>query len=133
MTATRRRLGTGVAFPVVPAPATRTLRWRDGGEKVRDAIRLILATERGERVMRPTFGAGLRRFLMEPNSVATRALIEREVTDALEAWEPRITLVEVAVSPGSDPALVNITIRYEHVRDGSTDVLVYPFYLESRP
>ena len=28
------------------------------------------------------------------------------------------------------PALVLLTVRYEHARDGSAGVLVYPFYLE---
>ena len=42
-------------------------------------IYLILETEPGERVMRPGFGCGLRRYLMKPNTSATRALIERDV------------------------------------------------------
>jgi uncharacterized protein len=115
---------------MTPAPGTRTMQWRGGPEKVRESIRIILETEPGERLMRPRFGAGLRRFLMEPNNVATRTLIHREVVAALDAWEPRISVAEVVVAPGGDPSLIDITIRYEHVRDGSSGLLVYPFYLE---
>jgi uncharacterized protein len=123
-----RYLGRGLAFPV--APDGPGLGRAEGAEKVRQSIHIILDTEPGERLMRPTFGCGLRRYLMTPNTASTRALIQRDVTDALTAWEPRIRLQDVTVSPGDDPALVVIAISYVHVRDGRPGNLVYPFYLE---
>jgi phage baseplate assembly protein W len=79
------RLGRGLGFPVSPDVVRGALTFRSGAEKVRESIELILRTEPGERVMRPRFGCGLRQFLMEPNSVATRARLERTVAAALEA------------------------------------------------
>ncbi len=130
MTVTPDRLGTGWSFPLRPDPARGAVAYRSGAEKVRDALLLILQTEPGERVMRPTFGCGLRRYLAEPNTVATRARLVREVTTAIEAWEPRVRLREVQATPGGDPSLVLLRVRYEHVRDASEGLLVYPFYLE---
>ena len=129
---TSDRLGRGWPFPVDMTPELRHLRYELGPEKVRTAIRLILETEPGERVMRPTFGCGLRQFLMQPNSVATRALIQREVARALDQWEPRIDVKEVTVEPGDDAALVLITMRYEYRKDGRPDLLVFPYSLEAR-
>ena len=129
MTVTNR-LGTGPAFPVHPDVVRGDLRYHSGVEKVREAVLLILQTEPGERLMRPTYGCPLRQFLMEPNTVATRARIQREASRALEAFEPRIVLRQVSADSGDDPSLVVLTIRYEHRRDGSAGVLVYPFYLE---
>jgi hypothetical protein len=80
--------------------------------------------------MRPSFGCGLRRYLMRPNNTATRTLIQRDVERALAAFEPRISLTRVDVEPGEDPALVLIHIQYVHLRTGRRDNLVYPFYLE---
>jgi phage baseplate assembly protein W len=113
------RLGTGVAFPFVPDAATGSLDWSSGAALVRQSIRLILATEPTERVMRPTFGAGLRRYLMDPNTPATRAQIVLDVQAALQAWEPRITVTSVDVAPGADPAEALVTVEYVHVRDSS--------------
>ena len=123
-------LGKGWSLPVLPDAASRQLVFAAGPEKVRQSIRVILETEPGERVMRPAFGCGLRRYLMKPNTVATRALIQRDVELALASFEPRIALQSVEVSPGEDPALVHIHVDYVHVRDGSRGNLVYPFYLE---
>jgi phage baseplate assembly protein W len=125
------RLGRGLAFPVVPDERTRELPVVTGTEKVRQAILLILETEPGERVMRPSFGCGLRRYLAKPNTTATRALLQRDVELALATWEPRIRLRSVRVEEGEDPSLVTIAIDYLHARDGSPGNLVYPFYLES--
>ena len=125
----RTRLGLGWGLPLAPDGAGR-LPLAEGAEKVRQSILIILETEPGERVMRPDFGCGLRRYLMQPNSSATRTLIERDVGRALELWEPRIRLDAVTVSPGEDPALVLIDIAYSHLRDGRRDNLVYPFHLE---
>ncbi len=122
-------LGTGWGFPVMPALAGG-LDYVAGPDKVAQSIEIILDTDPGERIMRPTFGCGLRRFLMQPNTSATRALIEREVERALAAFEPRITTTQVRVEPGDDPALVLIHIAYVHVRDNRPANLVYPFYLE---
>lgn len=122
-------LGRGLAFPVSPSLLTRELGLAEGPEKVRQSIFLILETEPGERLMRPTYGCGLRRYLMKPNTVATRALIQREVELALKTWEPRIELNEVRVDRGDDPSEILISIDYLHTRDRTRGNLVYPFYL----
>ncbi len=123
------RLGQGLGQAIVPDAAGR-LPLVAGPEKVRQAILTILDTEPGERVMRPDFGCGLRRYLMAPNNPATRAGIEREISQTLARWEPRIKLIGVHASASDDRALIVIEIHYAHVLDGRQDVLVYPFYLE---
>ena len=61
---------TGWSVPLNPAFAGG-LAYAAGPEKVRQSIHLILDTEPGERIMRPDFGCGLRRYLMKPNTTAT--------------------------------------------------------------
>jgi Bacteriophage baseplate protein W len=126
----RAFLGRGWGFPVLPDPQTRGLEPVEGPEKVRQSLVILLETEPGERLMRPAFGCGLRRYLMKPNTAATRALIRQDVERALSAFEPRIRLQGVRVEPGGDPAEVRIEIAYVHTRDSSPGNLVYPFYLE---
>ncbi|MFD0381731.1 GPW/gp25 family protein [Streptomyces stramineus] len=94
-----------------------------GAALIRQSVRLILVTEPGERLMRPDFGCALRRFLATPNTPETRAAIGRAVEEALSAWEPRIAVRTVDVSPGEDPALAVVTVAYTHVRDGSAEDL----------
>lgn len=123
------RLGQGVAFPV-RAKEDGRVSWLSGPEIVRQSVLLILDCNPGERVMRPTFGAGLRRHLMAPNTPGTRAEIAQDVETALTQWEPRIEVREVSVlRDDDDDAVVWISIAYAHVRDGSAATLDVPFDL----
>lgn len=122
-------LGTGLFFPVGPQPDRPRLQWLSGMALVRQSIETILDTEPGERVMLPTFGCGLRQFLMAPNTVATRTTMAQEISDALVTWEPRIRVTGVTVSPGDDPSLVWVDVSYLRLLDLRPDNLVYPFYL----
>lgn len=123
-------LGSGWPFPVQPDTSNYCLPYVSGAEKVRQSIWLILQTEPGERLMRPNFGCGLRRYLMQPNNASTWSGMQRDIERALSRWEPRIKLEEVKVTGGDDPAVAMVSIRYAHLRDGSKENLVFPFYLE---
>jgi uncharacterized protein len=127
---TRAFLGQGWRSPIAPDPRTRQLAYVAGADAVRQAIVLLLETDPGERIMRPDYGCGLRRYLMRPNSAATRALIAHDVEQALARWEPRIAVNHVRAEPGDEPSLVVLEIAYTHMRDRSPGDLVYPFYLE---
>jgi phage baseplate assembly protein W len=121
-------LGRGLRFPVRP-DATGSITFTEGMELIRQSVGSILDTEPGERIMLPSFGGGLRRYLMEPNNQATRTAIAEDIATSLALWEPRIRLRNVAVTPGADPSLVWIDIDYERTADRRQDNLVFPFYL----
>lgn len=120
--------GTGFRLPFLPGADGR-LGWLGGMDVIRQSVTTILDTSPGERIMLPSFGCGLRRYLMAPNNLATRASMEADIRQALETWEPRIQNVEVAVTPGDDPYLVWVDIAYVRRADRREDNLVYPFYL----
>ncbi len=123
-------VGTGLRLPLLPSGDGPTrVGLVTGAELIRQSIQVILFTEPGERVMLPDFGCGLTRFVMAPNTVAVRTAIREEVSQALALWEPRISVTEVAVTPGDEPTLVWIDISYVRLLDLRPDNLVYPFYL----
>lgn len=108
-------LGRGIGFPPRIGGDGRVA-WSAGDDNIRDAIRIILGTERDERLRLPEFGAGLRRFLFEPNTAATRHRLEDLVLKALAAWEPRIAVQSVDVVEDPDDAQSAIaTIEYKLV------------------
>jgi uncharacterized protein len=124
------RLGAGLGQPLAP-DERGALPHVAGPEKVRQAMLTILDTDPGERLMRPAFGCGLRRWLMAPNNATTRTQITREIEQALARWEPRIQVQAVDVAATDEPSTVLIEIHYVHLLDARQDVLVYPFYLRS--
>ena len=107
--------GQGLSFPP-RVDADGRLAWSVGEDNVRESIRLILLTEPGERLMREEFGCGLRRYLFEPNTVATRQLIRERIINAIGRWEPRVAVDDVTVEPDdTNPRLVAVNIFFRPV------------------
>ena len=123
-------LGAGIAFPL-HVNEDGLIAMNALEHHVRQSIRLILQTAKGERVMRPDFGARLSDLTFEPVTQATITLAEHYVKEALTRFEPRIVVlkVEITVNPQqADHLLIGL-----HYRVRSTDTtfnLVYPFYIE---
>jgi phage baseplate assembly protein W len=44
------------------------------------------------------FGTPLRKFFYEQNTESTRLLISQAITNAISAWEPRITVQSITVT-----------------------------------
>ncbi|MEP7305157.1 MAG: GPW/gp25 family protein [Acidobacteriota bacterium] len=122
-------LGRGWRFPVEPDGQGR-LRYDADEDKIQQAVLVILGTTRGERVMRPEFGARLRELVFAPITSSTKGLLARAVTDALVKWEPRVDVLGVNVNEQSgDPGTLNVNIEYRVRATNSVFNLVYPFYL----
>ncbi len=98
--------------------------------EIEQAMRIIIMTVPGQRVMRPNFGCRIHELLFAPNNQTTTAQAERFVKDALAMWEPRVTVMEVDAYP--DPHMANrllIDVKYEVKSTGDPRSLVFPFYL----
>jgi phage baseplate assembly protein W len=119
VTAASNAFGRGVAFPPRLEKGGAPLASSEGADNVRESVRIILTTEPGERLARPLFGAGLGRFLGEPNSASTWRLIRDRVERALADWEPRVRVesVEVGADP-NDPGAATVSITYRLVATG---------------
>src|SRR5262245_24158757 len=114
-------LGRGISFPPRIGLDGR-MAYSSGAENVRESIRVILSTDRQERVMLPQFGGGLARYLFEPNTPDTHRLIQERITQALVRWEPRIELEAVRVTAAADdPRAAVATVRYRLKATGGSD------------
>jgi phage baseplate assembly protein W len=125
-------LGRGLTFPVEadPAASPPRLATNAGEEHIRQAIFLILATARGERVMRPDFGCGIHELVFSPDNSATLGMLEQEVRLALARWEPRVDVLDVTPQPRGYGHIVLIDIHYRVRSTNNLFNIVYPFYLE---
>jgi uncharacterized protein len=111
--------GRGLSFPPRIGAGGR-LAWSSDEDNIRESIRVILLTEPGERLMREDFGCGLRRFLFEPNTPTTRALIRDRVQRAVSRWERRVSVEDVLVEEDpSDERMISISIQFRQVATGS--------------
>lgn len=122
-------VGSGLAFPLQLAP-TRNLALASGRTEIEQAILLILSTAPGERPMRPDFGCGIHDYVFAPANSTTAGQLAHEVRIALERWEPRIDVEDVAATvDGDEEGRLWIVVSYAIKGTYDPRNLVFPFYV----
>jgi phage baseplate assembly protein W len=122
-------LGSGLAFPMsVDQRGALTL---VGGETdIAQAISIILATAPGERPMRPEFGCRVHDHVFEVLDASAFGAIENAVREAIERWEPRVTVTAVDFDlERRDEGCLDIVLTYEIPEVPGVRNLVHPFYV----
>ena len=122
-------IGRGWSFPVKPGNQGRLV-YLNGAEKVRQSIWILLSTAPGERQMMPEYGCGIHDLVFQANTATLRSLIQVNVRDALNRWEPRIDVIDVRVeTPPEARNYLLIHIDYRIRSTNSFYNLVYPYFI----
>ena len=119
-------LGKGWSFPVALGQEGQA-GVAEGEESILQAIRIILSTSPGERVMRPEFGCRLHHLLFSVNDPRTTGRAAKEIRAALVRWEPRIEVLDVEAEAHGAELLISVSYRVRSTNNFFN--LVYPFYL----
>ena len=97
------RVSVGLDFPIARVPnqdgyfkTTKTTI-----ESIKNNIKLLLKTQRGERVMQPNLGLNIRRFLFEQITENTQIEIENDIVDTFATWLPFVELREIDIDTGN--------------------------------
>lgn len=115
-----RLFGRGISFPPRVGPDGRVA-WSEATDNIREGMHVVLATQLGERIMLPQFGTDLRERLFDPNTVATRRLIQERVASALQRWEPRVSVETIAVEQDpADETTAIATVEYRQKANQAT-------------
>lgn len=123
-------LGVGFHFPIEVDEATGKMKMVSLEEDIVQAIRIILMTRKGERVMRPDFGCDIYDYAFDTMDYTTLVQMEHAVREALIRWEPRITDIEVRINDEQEQeGVLLIEISYTVRSTNNPFNLVYPYYI----
>tara|TARA_A100001515_G_scaffold57142_1_gene45077 strand:- start:1301 stop:1744 length:444 start_codon:yes stop_codon:yes gene_type:complete len=93
-------------------------------EAVKNNIKLLLLTTRGERLMQPTLGLNLRRFLFEQFTDESRITIENEIVDTFRTFLPFVEIKDLVIGMDEIDAIgknkLNISVLFNITRDPNT-------------
>jgi phage baseplate assembly protein W len=127
----RAFLGVGWAYPVGIDPVTGLTEIASYEDDVKQSLRIILTTARGERVMRPDFGCGIYDLAFAVIDRATLTRVESEVRVSITKYEARVEIIDVIVDPSqAADGMLRIELEYRIRRTNQVDNLVYPFYFQ---
>ncbi len=93
-------------------------------EAVKNNIKLLLLTTRGERLMQPTLGLNLRRFLFEQFTDESRITIENEIVDTFRTFLPFVEIKDLVIGMDETDAIgknkLTISVLFNITRDPNT-------------
>lgn len=75
------------------------------------AIKNLLLTNRGERLMQPEIGSNIQKLLFEPMDPSVASELSSMIRTTIDSHEPRAKVVGVVVEPDYDKNLYNVSVK----------------------
>lgn len=94
------------------SPVSKDIALLKDEDAVKESIKNLILTDRGERLMQPRIGGNIRAMLFENMTPGTLKLIEDRVISTIQTYEPRAQLINVGVSSDPDNGQVFVTITF---------------------
>lgn len=94
------------------SPVSSDLTVNKDEDAVKESIKNLILTDRGERLMQPNIGGHINAMLFENITPGTLKLIEDRVRSTIELHEPRAELQDVVVSSNIDDNTVVVKIVF---------------------
>ena len=93
-------------------PVTKRLTVLKNENAIKRAIRNLILTNKGERFFNPLFGGNITSQLFENFGPITAINMREDITEAVQTYEPRATVLEVEVKKNIDLNSVTINIFF---------------------
>lgn len=108
----KRDLYSDVHKDMTVNPISSDLAVKRNEEAVKESIKNLILTDKGERLMQPLIGGNIRAMLFENNTPAVIKMIQEQVRTTIETYEPRCSLIDVNVLSMIDDNTVKIDIYF---------------------
>ena len=76
-------------------------------EAVKESIKNLILTDRGERLMQPNLGVNLRNILFEQIDEGTIIQIQDIILDALQIWLPFVDVKDIQIDTNDDSKTID--------------------------
>lgn len=87
----------GLGFPVGSRSTGGYLFKQAGIDLIKNNLKQLLRTEKGERVMMPNYGVSLRKFVFQPMDQQTFEELTQEVQSAISKYATGVKIIKLAV------------------------------------
>jgi uncharacterized protein len=106
----QKNIAIGVSLPFDgPGVFNSTFTTKD---QIKSNLVNLLLTDIGERVMNPTFGCELKRFIFEGITDENSSLIIESVTNSINIFVPEVTVTNITVNPNTDYNSIDVDVNY---------------------
>ena len=93
---------------------------------IKQNLKMLILTNKGERVMIPNYGVGINQFLFENFTESTFAQIESEILEQTSIYMPVVNITEMLFVPNeTNPNGLIVRITYTIPEIGAKDLLEF--------
>lgn len=104
-----------IDFSFKLSPSSNDIRIKTDLDAVKQQLKNILFTARGEKPFQPEFDIGINELLFEPFDDITGDVMRDRIQTAIENYIKRIELLELDVDANADMNEMNISIKFNMV------------------
>lgn len=119
----RREIHSDFHKDLALLPGRNDIARRVNENSVKEAIKNILLTNRGERLFQPLVGSDIQSMLFENATPVTSILIRDRIESALQAYEPRCGIIDVEVIGDIDSNTIRINVVFYVINSETPETL----------
>lgn len=93
-------------------PVKKDLSLKTDENAVKQSVKNLILTNKGERLMQPEVGSKIRSLLFENFSPQTVQLCKDYIRETIENFEPRAQIIEINASPDPDNNNLNVGVTF---------------------
>ncbi len=93
-------------------PITDDVAVKTNEEAIKQSIRNLIQTNKGERLYQPNIGGDIKRLLFENNTPQTLILMREVIGEAIKAYEPRANVIDLVISPNEEQNAIAVSITF---------------------
>ena len=107
-----RKSYADLSFDFTANPQTGDVATVRDDVSVKRGIKNILLTAPNERLFQPEIGSGIKEMLFEPMTPLTEQRLSDACREAIEAWETRASVINIAVIPEEEYNRYRVAIKF---------------------
>ena len=121
----QKNIAIGVSLPFNgPGVFKSTFTTKD---QIKSNLVNLLLTDVGERVMNPTFGCNLRRFLFEGITENNIDNLKENLNNSIAVFVPEISVTDITVVSNNDFNTIDLTVNYFLIISSTPDQVTVQF------
>jgi phage baseplate assembly protein W len=93
-----------------------------------NALKNLILTNHYERPFQPDLGSNVRKLLFENLDIITAAALEKEISQTITNFEPRVQILNISVAPNDEKNSYGVTITFDVIN--RTEPVTISFLLE---
>ena len=110
--ATYKKEYKDLSFDFTANPQTGDVATVKDAVSVKRGIRNIIMTQGFERLFQPEIGSGIKNLLFEPMTPLTEQRLSDACRDAIDAWEKRASVIDIAVISEEEYNRYRVAIKF---------------------